>query len=82
VQAVKGPLSAAGVAQLMRISPERAELLLAHASVASLLNEVPAARLRVEAPSLSAGPTEREAPETVLSQSEPRGKTMHGDTEI
>jgi hypothetical protein len=46
------------------------------------LNEVPAARLRVEAPSPSPGPTEPEAPETVLSQSEPRGKTMRGETEI
>jgi hypothetical protein len=79
VQAVKGALSAAGVAQLMRMSPERAELLLAEASVASLLSEVPAARLRVEAP---APALEREAAETVLNQTEPPHKAVRGNTEI
>jgi hypothetical protein len=83
VQAVKGALSAASAAQLMRISPERAELLLAEASVASMLEEVPAARLRIEAPApTSPGPTELQAPETELSELEPPGKTVRGDTEI
>src|SRR4051812_14507471 len=83
VQAVKGALSAPSVAQLMRISPERAELLLAEASVASMLEEVPAARLRVEAPApQSPGPTELRAPETELGESERPRKTMRGDTEI
>jgi hypothetical protein len=83
VQAVKGALSAAGVAQLMRISPERAELLLAEASVASMLNEVPAARLRVAAATPASPPhTDQEAPATALSQSEPPGKTVRADTEI
>jgi hypothetical protein len=83
VQAVKGALSAADAAKLMRISPERAELLLAEASVASLLEEVPAARLRVEAAAPTrAGLTELQAPETELAESEPPGKTMRGDTEI
>jgi hypothetical protein len=83
VQAVKGALSAAAVAQLMRISPERAELLVAEASVASLLDEVPAARLRVDAPApTKPGPTELGAPETELSETEPPGKTARGDTEI
>lgn len=82
VQAAKGALSTAAVAQLMRISPERAELLLAEASVASMLNEVPAARLRVEASApVRLGPTEPEAPATELSQSEPPGKTLRADTE-
>jgi hypothetical protein len=83
VQAVKGALSAPSVAQLMRISPERAELLLAEASVASMLEEVPAARLRVDGPeTASPGPTEPRAPETELSENEPPRKTMRGDTEI
>ncbi len=82
VQAVKGALSAPSVAQLMRISPERAELLLAEASVASMLEEVPAARLRVEAPAPTGPrPTELTA-ETELGEREPPGKTMRGDTEI
>jgi hypothetical protein len=63
----------------MRMSPERAELLLAEASVASLLSEVPAARLRVEAP---APALEREAAETVLNQTEPPHKAVRGNTEI
>lgn len=83
IQAVKGALSAQSVAQLMRISPERAELLLAEASVASMLEEVPAARLRVEAPApTNPGPTELQAPETELSENEPARKTVRGDTEI
>ena len=83
VQAVKGALSAPNVAQLMRISPERAELLLAEASVASMLEEVPTARLRVEAPApTSPGPTELQGPETELGENEPPRKTMRGDTEI
>jgi hypothetical protein len=83
VQAAKGALSAQSVAQLMRINPERAELLLAEASVASMLEEVPAARLRVEAPAPTGqGPSEPQAPETELGERQPPGKTMRGDTEI
>jgi|GEM_PF-5124246 len=83
VQAVKGALSAADAAELLRIGPERAELLLAEASVASLLEEVPATRLRVEAPAPTRpGPTELQAPETELSDNEPPRQTTRGDTEI
>ena len=83
VQAVKGALSAATVAQLMRISPERAELLLAEASVASMLEELPAARLRVEAPAptLPSGSSEPAQTELSESESEPAATTVRGDTE-
>ncbi|MES1186091.1 MAG: zinc ribbon domain-containing protein [Myxococcales bacterium] len=49
LQAVTGALSAARVAELMRVTPERAEMLLASASVENLLAGPPP-RLRVEAP--------------------------------
>jgi hypothetical protein len=49
VQAVTGVLTAPRVSELMRISVEQAELLLAEASVASYLNEAPAPRIRVDA---------------------------------
>lgn len=48
VQAVTGVLSAERVAQVLRVSPETAELVLAEASVAHYLNEGPAPRARVE----------------------------------
>jgi hypothetical protein len=48
VQAVSGVLPASRVTEVLRISPERAELLLAEASVASYLDEAPAPRVRVE----------------------------------
>ena len=82
VQAVVGALSAARVVQLLRISPERAELLLAEASVASMLEEAPAPRLRVAAPTPTrpASATENHGIETEIG--EPAGKTVRGDTEI
>lgn len=80
VQAVTGVLEAKRVSEIMRITPERAELLLAEASVATLLNEAPLPRVRVDSP---------KAPErTVLADldpselEEPRGRTARGDTEI
>jgi hypothetical protein len=48
VQAITGVLDAARVAQLMRLDAEQAELLLAEASVATMLDEAPAPRLRVD----------------------------------
>jgi hypothetical protein len=77
-QTVTGALDARRAAELMRISPERAELLLAEASVAALLEEVPAPRLRVEAPAagvLAGGNSETEHGAT-------HDKTAAGDTEI
>jgi len=70
------------VVQLLRISPERAELLLAEASVASMLEEAPAPRLRVAAPTPTrpASATENHGLETEIG--EPAGKTVRGDTEI
>lgn len=47
VQAVTGVLDARRIAEIMRLSPERAELLSAEASVASLLEPGAAPRLRV-----------------------------------
>jgi len=49
VQAVTGALDAQRVAEIMRLRPERAELLLAEASVAALLEQGPAPRMRVSA---------------------------------
>jgi hypothetical protein len=49
-QAVAGPLDATRAAGLLRIDPERAELLLAEASVAALLQPTPEPKLRVEGP--------------------------------
>jgi hypothetical protein len=46
-QAVTGVLDGAQVAEAFRLEPGQAELLLAEASVATLLNEAPAPRLRV-----------------------------------
>lgn len=47
VQAITGVLTAARASEVLRVSSERAELLLAEASVASYLNEAPAPRVRV-----------------------------------
>ena len=81
VQAVVGALSAARVVQLLRVSPERAELLLAEASVASMLEEAPSPRLRVAAPTpTSPGASEPHATNTELG--EPAARTVRGDTEI
>lgn len=80
-QAVLGALTAPRAAQLMRISPERAELLLAEASVATLLAEAPAPKLRVD-PSEARGATElsESSPETASDVSAPAAVTRR-DTE-
>ncbi len=82
VQAVTGLLDTKRVTELMRLTPERAELLLAEASVAALLNEAPAPapRLRVEmsAPAGAAAPTQLEPSTTELT--EPTAATVRGDT--
>ncbi len=84
VQAVTGQLDAKRVTELMRLSHERAELLLAEASIAALLNEAPppAPRLRVEgpAPTVLGRPIELEQKTT--EPGEPSGATIRGDTEI
>lgn len=82
VQATTGPLTAAQVADALRISPERAELLLAELSVAALLDEAPPPRLRVDAPAA----TELGAPATQLAepafeQQTLPARTARGDTE-
>jgi hypothetical protein len=81
VQAVTGVLDAARAALVLRVSPERAELLLAEASVSALLEEAPPARLRVDAPAatLLAEGAAPEQPTTELS--EPPAQTLRGDTE-
>jgi hypothetical protein len=50
VQAVTGPLDATRAAELLRLDPEQAELLLAERSVLALLKGEPEPRLRVEPP--------------------------------
>jgi hypothetical protein len=84
VQAVTGPLDAARVAQLMRLSPERAELLLAEASIAALLNEGPAPKLRVEAPPTSSTTVLGDAAELAEAAAQPDRaplRAARGDTE-
>jgi hypothetical protein len=78
LQAQRGPLDAPHAAQILRIEPELAEHVLAEATVATLLEEAPAPRLRVPA-----------APATVLSTADdlaeataPPAVTRRGDTEI
>jgi hypothetical protein len=81
VQAVTGVLDAARVAEIMRLSTERAELLLAEASVASLLDHAPAPRVRV--PALTAtepGPMPFEEAQSEVPR--PGARTARGDTEI
>lgn len=82
VQAVTGVLDAQRVVELMRLPPERAELLLAEASVAALLNEAPAPRLRVEAapPTAPGDSTQLEPRTTELG--DPPIEGTRGDTEI
>lgn len=79
VQAVTGVLDAARVAEVMRLPPERAELLLAEASVASLLEQAPAPRVRV----LASGATELGPMPLEEAQSEgrPSARAVRGDTE-
>jgi hypothetical protein len=81
LQAATGALGAARVAELMRISPERAELLLAAASVESLLDEAPAPRLRVAAPRAAATELGNEA-ELAKAAAEPSPPPARGDREI
>jgi hypothetical protein len=50
VQAVTGPLDATRAAEILRLDPEQAELLLAERSVLALLRDTPEPRLRVEPP--------------------------------
>lgn len=84
-QAALGPLSAARAAELMRIAPERAELLLAEASVATLLAEAPAPKLRVDAavPGVPSGQTQlsEPAPETTTDAAAGPARTTRRDTE-
>jgi hypothetical protein len=72
-----GPLDATRAANLLRISPEQAELLLAEVSVAALLSPPAEPRLRVEGP--------RETERTELGEDlEPAPNTarQRGQTEI
>jgi hypothetical protein len=85
LQAVTGPLNAAQVIDLMRISPERAELLLATASVESLLGEGPAPRLRVEAPTNATNTARTQLgndAELAETAAEAARSAARGDTEI
>jgi len=80
VQAVTGVLDARRVAEIMRLTPERAELLLAEASVASLLDQVPPPRVRV-------GSVQATEPGSLLDEAHreqegPGARTVRGDTEI
>ena len=81
VQATTGPLTAAQVADALRIGAERAELLLAELSVAALLDEAPAPRLRIDAP----GTTEMGDPiqlsEVAAEQQSLPARAARSDTE-
>jgi hypothetical protein len=65
VQAVTGPLDAARAAEILRLDPDQAELLLAERSVLALLRDAPEPRLRVEPPRA-----------TVLDDSVPRADPL------
>jgi hypothetical protein len=83
VQAVTGVLDAKRVAEIMRLPPERAELLLAEASVASLLEQAPAPRVRVAPAAETQLGDEPAAAERVLNEpGERRGPIARGGTEI
>lgn len=86
LQAVAGPLNAAQAAELMRISPDRAEMLLAAASVESFLDVGPAPRLRVAAPGAAAANTANtqlgDETELAATAAEAAARTARGDTEI
>lgn len=80
VQAVTGELDAQRVSEIMRLTPERAELLLAEASVATLLDQGPAPRLRVPGPT---DPGDAEVPGRSMDEpAEARRRAARGDTEI
>jgi hypothetical protein len=81
VQAVTGVLDAQRVAEIMRLTPERAELLLAEASVASLLDQAPPPRVRVPAAATTepgAMPLDDVEPEL----HRPATRAARGDTEV
>lgn len=79
VQAVTGLLDSKRAGEILRVSPERAELLLAEASVAALLEPGPAPRLRVP----GAAPTELGDLEQGAHERERApGRATRGDTEI
>jgi hypothetical protein len=78
LQVVTGALSAARVAELMRVPPERAEMLLASASVENLLAGSPP-RLRVEAPGATVLGDQAELAEAAAERGTPPAR---GDTEI
>jgi hypothetical protein len=82
VQQQLGSLDAAGAARVMRLEPERAELLVAEASVVALLQDAPPPRLRIEgtppgATEIDVAATEREATAT-----EPTPGTRRDTTEM
>lgn len=82
VQATTGPLTAAQVAEALRLGPERAELLVAELSVAALLDDAPPPRLRVDAPVATqlSDPTTQLSDPGAEQQSLP-ARTVRGDTE-
>ncbi len=79
VQAATGSLEAARVAEIMRLSPEASELLLAEASVATFLNEAPAPRLRVDEPRARSPQPEPEAPEGESEPDAERARRADGE---
>lgn len=81
VQALTGSLDAKRVSEIMRIPPEGAELLLAEASVATLLSEAPLQRFRLDTPLGAADRTVLADPDG-SDLEEPRQRTTRGDTEI
>jgi hypothetical protein len=81
LQAVTGVLDAERAARLLRVSPERAELLLAEASVSALLEEAPAPRLRVEAPAQTVLAPDTAHEQATTELGEPPARTLRGDTE-
>jgi hypothetical protein len=80
VQAVTGVLDAQRVSEIMRLSPERAELLLAEASVATLLDQGPAPRARIAA-ATELGDDEG-AGSSTDEPAEARPRAARDDTEI
>jgi hypothetical protein len=81
VQANMGPVDARRAAELLRIDADQAELLLAEANVASLLEEAPAPRLRIDAPAATVLATESEL-DQARAEGQAAGQRTRGDTEI
>ena len=73
VQAVTGPLDATRAADVLRLDPEQAELLLAERSVLALLRDAPEPRLRVE-------PAQATVLDDSVTQAE-TGEKQRGQTE-